>query len=406
VNTERRIPELDGLRGLAIALVILWHYCAFVAPGHNNPYLALLFSLTWSGVDLFFVLSGFLIGGILIDHAGTRQDFHTFYMRRIYRIFPLYFLWLALFYLARFTTVSLMESPVWQKLFGNPLPFLSYLTFTQNFVIAATSQYGAGALSPTWSLAVEEQFYLCLPLLVWFTPRRFLPRLLITLILAAMLLRGLFWYYTPNLILAPFVLMPARMDSLLLGVLGAWFVRQPHSARYLTEVPKPFYNLAIALIIPIILLFTLVTGATAVLGYTFLALFYLALLFIAISEKRGPLTLILRNRAMRFLGQLAYGLYLFHKPINSVLHGLLLGQTPRFLTPAEMAVTFLSLLASIALAQLSWRYFEQPLLARGRQYKYQPMPELLPEPAASHSLPATQARNLSASGVPGAPPTH
>src|SRR5437763_8989248 len=89
-----RIPELDGLRGIAILLVLLWHYvhnAVEVTPGTWLSYLRATLNLSWSGVDLFFVLSGFLIGGILYDAKGSDKYYRVYYTKRVFRIFPLYF---------------------------------------------------------------------------------------------------------------------------------------------------------------------------------------------------------------------------------------------------------------------------------------------------------------------------
>ena len=96
----KRISRLDGVRGMAILLVLVWHYFAaqvVAEPKGFLHYCPSALSLTWSGVDLFFVLSGFLISGILLDHRNTSNYFRVFYIRRVYRIFPLYFLLLGLF---------------------------------------------------------------------------------------------------------------------------------------------------------------------------------------------------------------------------------------------------------------------------------------------------------------------
>src|ERR1039457_4659242 len=96
-----RLPELDGVRGLAILLVLICHYLiepSQVGAGTWKAYALAAFRLTWSGVDLFFVLSGFLIGGILYDARDSDSYFKTFYIRRIHRIFPIYFMWIACFF--------------------------------------------------------------------------------------------------------------------------------------------------------------------------------------------------------------------------------------------------------------------------------------------------------------------
>jgi peptidoglycan/LPS O-acetylase OafA/YrhL len=106
----KRISQLDGVRGIAILLVLVWHFFAaqivVAEPAGILSYCKQALSLTWSGVDLFFVLSGFLIAGILLDHHNTSNYFRVFYLRRVCRIFPLYFLLLALFLCLSATSLS------------------------------------------------------------------------------------------------------------------------------------------------------------------------------------------------------------------------------------------------------------------------------------------------------------
>lgn len=100
LGESKRIPQLDGLRGIAILLILIWHYVVCQVSYFPNLFCVQVIqalNFTWSGVDLFFVLSGFLIGGILLDHRKADNYFQVFYIRRICRIFPLYFLWMAIF---------------------------------------------------------------------------------------------------------------------------------------------------------------------------------------------------------------------------------------------------------------------------------------------------------------------
>lgn len=159
-----RIAELDGLRGIAILLVLLRH-SIFGVETHSRIGSAFLAAgqLSWSGVDLFFVLSGFLIGGILLDVRESPRYFQTFYVRRAYRILPIYMLTMALFALRHLPfhlPAGLGDvSPV-------PIPCLAYFTLTQNFWMAHLGTFGPAATAVTWSLAVEEQFYLTIPFAV------------------------------------------------------------------------------------------------------------------------------------------------------------------------------------------------------------------------------------------------
>jgi peptidoglycan/LPS O-acetylase OafA/YrhL len=140
---QARLPELDGIRGCAILLVLIWHYipAQIHAPAQAlSGGIATCLSLTYSGVDLFFVLSGFLIAGILMDNGTAKNYFSVFYARRACRIFPVYFLLLGLF--AVFTA---MGSGHWSRLswlFQNRLPLWSYASFTQNVVMGLRSTTG------------------------------------------------------------------------------------------------------------------------------------------------------------------------------------------------------------------------------------------------------------------------
>ena len=154
-----RLPELDGLRGFAILLVVFFHYFSNnqVSPGTWQSYALLPLRLFWSGVDLFFVLSGFLIGGILLDTKGDRTYFQKFYLRRSRRILPVYFIWFILF-IAGLKVTQAIGSSTLKPIFNSDLPTFSYSIFLQNFFTALRLSHGAQWMGVTWSLAVEEQF--------------------------------------------------------------------------------------------------------------------------------------------------------------------------------------------------------------------------------------------------------
>src|SRR5262249_49705078 len=154
------------VRGLAILLVLSWHYFAPLLQARESP-VAAAFALAWTGVDCFFVLSGYLLGGILLDRRESANFYSAFYGRRVFRIVPMYAVLLATFAATHADSL------------------LPYVTFTQNFVSAATNSWGPQWMAVTWSLAVEEQFYLVLPLLIQLVPPRRLPRVLLALIFAA-----------------------------------------------------------------------------------------------------------------------------------------------------------------------------------------------------------------------------
>jgi len=227
LTSAQRIPALDGLRGIAIGLVIVYH-TVFRLPAAEGGVLATILAaarLAWTGVDLFFVLSGFLIGGILLDAVGSPHYFKTFYLRRAYRILPVYFVLMGVFSL-RFV-FGVKSVGALGKLTESQLPLLSYFTFTQNIWMAVLGTAGVGTMAMTWSLAIEEQFYLTIPFLIRKIARSRLPILLLGVVIGAPILRTLLLLAPERGHFAAFVLMPCRADGLCMGVLCALAARTP-----------------------------------------------------------------------------------------------------------------------------------------------------------------------------------
>jgi len=370
-----RIPELDGIRGLAILLVLVWHYFATLVhpePGSWLRSLKLAAGLGWSGVDLFFVLSGFLLGGILLEHRDSPTYFKTFYARRGCRILPIYF---ALVIVAAIASGLLRgtRNAGFVHLFDRPMPLWSYFTFTQNFMMVSVSGFGAPALSATWSLAVEEQFYLFLPLLIRFVPRGPLPGVLILLIVAAPICRGLLWSEAaPGF--AGFVLMPARADALLLGVLAAVAIRDPGFAaafaRNRLALGCVFVGLFGGMVTLSIHLWNMPPIAFHLAAQFWIAAFYTMLIVWATAKTSGALGALMRFPALRALGVVSYAVYLFHVPVLETVFALARGQPPALRATSDAMLILASLAVTISLAALSWRFVERPLLRLGHRFKY------------------------------------
>jgi peptidoglycan/LPS O-acetylase OafA/YrhL len=181
-----RLPALDGLRGLAIALVTAFHFLR--GPGGAAVDLSsALADAGWVGVDLFFVISGFLITGILLDAKGDRRYYRNFYARRVLRILPLYYGYLVLLLLVAGTTFG---RAVGADYFAAHQPW--FWTHTTNWLLLATpgpGGAGAAGFGALWSLALEEQFYLVWPFLVAVTPRRTLLRVCIAVAAGSLVIR-------------------------------------------------------------------------------------------------------------------------------------------------------------------------------------------------------------------------
>ncbi len=367
---SRHYPEVDGLRGIAILMVVAFHYT--LAPFFGGM-----------GVDLFLLLSGFLLGGTLLDKREAPNYFKAFYARRVCRIFPLYFLCLLLFLIlllaAPFTLGWWLYGDAIRFLLADPIPLWSYFTFTQNLAMVQQDAWGTPWLAHTWTLAVVEQFYLFLPFLIRFFSRERLPYVLAGLILAAPLLRAFLFNFHPHGDFAFYVLMPCRADSLLLGVLCAYAIRDDRCLNLLRTHTRALYGVLTVLVAGVILM-VLSRPPTPTpdqplfapsYGYTWLALLYSCVLLIAVTEKRGLVTLVTRIRPLGALAVVAYGVYLLHMPIGMSFRWLSLGQLQVPQTWwTTLVVAFGALLITLTLTSISWIFFERRIVRWGRSFKY------------------------------------
>ncbi len=392
LNLSGRIPELDGLRGIAIALVWIGHYFILhggTPPGTPVAYALALFRLHWTGVDLFFVLSGFLIGGILLDARESSNYFRVFYTRRFFRILPLYLVCLlATLLLYALTQAGLGPRIAWLWTSEKPVPWFSYPLFLQNFWMAVRSTPGIFPISVTWSLAVEEQFYLTLPLLVRFLNRKALLAFLFAGIFLAPLLRTAIYFLWPGHFLAWFMLTPCRADALLLGVIGAIAMRDARCRAWLAG-KQSLFNFVVLPVLLVGLAFFILHRYDAFafpmlsLGYTWMAVFYLAVLLHALLWPASWIGACLRWSWLRALGVVAYAAYLFHELVLCLVQSLFWRWTrfPIASTAPQWTVTFASVAVTLLLCRLSWVYFEKPLIRRGHRSSYA-FPGVLPQPSA------------------------
>ena len=322
-----------------------------------------VFDLGWLGVDLFFVLSGFLIGGILIGNRGFDSFFTTFYIRRALRIFPIYYLVLVL--ALAFSDAARGHS--WADLHFPPLVYTMY---AQN-IAAPLSALDGKSFQPLWTLAVEEQFYLLAPLFIYFCPPRLYGKIIVAMILAAPALRALLLLslpYPQNMGAEMF--LPCRWDALLLGMLAA--LAQRHSVSEVARCTPVLQATALLCIFVTTMLLILSSFLFVVVGLTTISVFFaIFILLIVNGAEEGK-----RFRAgwLRYFGKISYCLYLILQPVTNAMHGLILGSPPDIGAAQQVAVTFAALAVSIVFASLSWAYFEGPLLSLGKRWHYHAAP--------------------------------
>ncbi len=332
--------------------------------------------LAWSGVDLFFVLSGFLIGGILMDAKASPRYFTTFYARRAYRILPIYAIVLVSVYFLRYLPADISDGLIPRAM----IPFATYVTFTQNFWMAALGNFGGGGLGVTWSLAIEEQFYLTAPLVVRRISRARLAYVLAAIVVLAPALRtwvilGLHWNH-----FAAFSLMPCRADALCLGMLSALLVRDSRAWEQLKRKRVALYWAAVGLLLVMAWLsyqgYRFNSTPMATFGYSVLGLFYTCCLLIALL-KTPLVERALCNKWLIELGGISYCVYLIHQTMIRAGHMLVDTMFHRLgahFSHAGFVSTLLGSLLGIAfafaVAKVSWRFLEQPMLRRGHAYKY------------------------------------
>lgn len=362
-DVGRRIPTLDGLRGSAAIMVVLSHYFGELEHGVRG----LMFG--WVAVDIFFVLSGFLIGKLILERQHHGNFFAVFYARRFFRIIPPYVLTIVV--VAALVSVlpsTWTDAPV-------RFPIWSYLAFVQGFYMVTTQSIGAHWLGPTWTLAVEEHFYLLAPAAIVFAPRRWLTTSLIAVGVAAVAFRAAIYFGGLGSDMMALALLPGRADLIIWGILAAVAIKNKDIqwARHMLGLRlTPIVTLVIAFILRLIgePLFQVFAPAMVGLGCT---AFMLCLVLGTPEAER------FNSPVLRFLGDKAYCIYLTHLPILGLMHGLILGTKPDLATPAQWLVTFATLPICLLVGWAMTRFLEEPLTAYGRTWRWAASPR--PGPA-------------------------
>jgi peptidoglycan/LPS O-acetylase OafA/YrhL len=367
------IPELDGVRGVAILLVLLFHFQG-VRPPWVPKALTYPMVIGWSGVDLFFVLSGFLITRILIATRGSANYFSAFYARRALRILPLYLVAVFLCFRVGLPLAERLGVPVEADRTVEPWFWLHASNWASAF------GRDVKPLSHFWSLAIEEQFYAVWPLVVLLVPPRRLAKACGAIAAASATAR----------VAAAAAGVPAealhrltvfRIDALAIGGLLAAAVADPRLRSRLRTRLRLLAVVSFALLVAAV-----VAGRGAAsppmtrYGYTLFAVFYAVFVFFAFdaSGSTGWLATRLRSPALRAFGKYSYGIYVFHYPI-SLAADRLARDASRGASAAQATGIWLLALAggiaaSFGIALVSWNLVEKRFLAWKRAFVARPAP--------------------------------
>ena len=366
----KHFPALDGLRGMAIAIVLLHHF-DFLLPSGSlaSNVVKIVFYFGWSGVDLFFVLSGFLITGILVDTKTSGNYFSSFYARRILRIFPLYYAVLSI--------IVILDRAFYQPWFDQTMAIrpdqIYYFLYLDNWLILLKDSWHGNIIGHFWSLAVEEQFYLVWPLCVWLIPTRRILKLAATGCVLAFVIRlALVAAYGPSQSIVQNTF--ARMDTLLAGAACAMIVRSESMSAIVKAWLAPMIMVSGIGMIWIALIQGEVLGGryTQTLGYSLLAAGYSALLlhlFFAQNRHSKALRLF-SSGPMKAMGKYSYGIYVWHVPILTIANlffGPIILASRNPVVPWAFVATLFGL--SFVVAEASYQLFEKRFLALKERFE-------------------------------------
>ena len=359
---KKHIGSLDGLRGVAILLVLFTHLLPY-RPAHSSLMRVFnaLAGCGWAGVNIFFVLSGFLITGILYDSKGEEFFFRNFYMRRTLRIVPLYFLLVGccmfVFPLFAATPGSMPAAHQWM-----------YWLYLSNMPIAFHGDLRWGWLGQLWSLAVEEHFYLVWPAVIFLCSRQWAIRVCFGCVVVANVTRLLFVEH--GNLLGPYVFTLSRVDDLALGALAALLIRDCKNPQQLRTIAVRAFQLS-AVPVALIVLWrhaVLLDPLTLTAGFTCIGAFSASALLLAVlPQGSSHWKMFLNIRVLKTFGKYSYGLYMLHIPVAALLHEhhLLFTSANRF---ADLLNLTIEMACSFVVALLSYHLFEQRFLRLKRFY--------------------------------------
>jgi peptidoglycan/LPS O-acetylase OafA/YrhL len=355
LDSVQRRPDLDGMRGVAVLLTIILHYV--VRGGYFSylgpPPVLYLLNYFWCGVDIFFVLSGYLIGGIVFDHGRADNFFRVFYLRRALRILPVALLALALSYLV---IPFFANTAAWEV----GVPPYAYFLFINNFW-TAQGLAGYPPLAPMWSLAIEEQFYLIAPAFMLLAGPRVRTLALLGVVLLSPFLR------LGDLGVSGWDFTLFRLDGFSAGILLAGLLRNERFTRFAARNRR-----GITLVVAGLAMTTLLISISPAIakveriayGISLNSLTTAGVILFLHLNRTSSLSRALSQPWLTAVGRVSYFLYLMHFPIVVLVSNI---QGRR----GALQLLFMFGLCLLA-AWASWRFMESKLIALGKKLAYLP----------------------------------
>ena len=382
-----RIASLDGLRGLAVIGTLLIHYEVRSWPYQSGLLWPtwLVVSHGWLGVECFFVLSGFLITGILLDSKGSGTYWRSYYGRRALRVFPLYYFALVV----AFVLLPLLGSAAFGAEPVRASTQLWYWTYLSNVLIAFRG-WGAAPryIAHFWTMAIEEQFYLVWPLVVYTVDRKWLGRVAWGCVVVSVVARVALFAATGDYRYG-WMLSFSRFDGLAIGAVCALWLRERGAEACRRDAAR--YGVWLGALVLLVSYWRHWGNfQDKVVGTVGLTLWSLVMgcvvLWLVTAERDARVARILENPALRKLGMLGYGIYVWHYFVLIALqaHGFRLDAViDRVGSLALGHVIFVGVNATLTylVAHVSWRLIEQPCLALKRYFPYRPSADVEVEPA-------------------------
>lgn len=381
-NVLGYVPEFDGLRGLAAIGVVGYHYLRASQDAH--PAIAGLVNILGhqpGSVDMFFVLSGFLIASILLHNRDASNYYSTFFVRRCLRILPLYYAWIAVYFVFLYWTPG--YGIVQPEGYSNGFIVTIYLTMLQNNVVSVLE--GSPWVATSWTLGVEEPFYILAPICVRLVrSRRRLAFVFAGVVALSFLFR--LWAYLyldggtrwgTDAAYAAYFWTPARLGAPALGCLLALAWADSGAQAWIRRNVRLFYGGVVVMMVSGLLLERgLVPGLPvgnllqALLERTTLMFSGLFLITAVLADREGLVARLMRLPLMQRAGTLSYGLYLTHWGILWFMARFVVGGSFEADPWLGLKLAPFAFLTCWGLSELSWKYFEGPLVKIGQSYRY------------------------------------